>query len=470
MDLVYASLAVSIPLLVWNIAKPTRKIPLPPGPPADPLIGHLLRFPSENPEAVFHEWSKQYALFACRMGWDPDVVFLPYGQRFRKHRKLFHTYFMQKSCLQFQPVQLHNSHLLVHGLMKNEGNHNQLLARFTTAIAIRIAYGHQIISDDDEYIDILDTMGDAVRAGGLPGATPIDAFPILQHFPSWFPGTHYANAARAWRWAIRRLYDLPYDSVRKQMAEGSAKPSVLAMQLEAAAGRALTVEEIEDMKGTAAIIYAAGAETTWTAISTFLLAMVLYPECQKIGQEEVDRVVGRDRLPTFEDRDSLPYIDCVIQEVLRWHPVTPLGIPHRSTHDDIYRGMFIPKGSYIIFNETGMSLDPNIYANPTAFNPARFLPKSAGGNAEPPFDAAFGYGRRICPGRHLATASLWIAIATIFSTLHISKARDENGMEITPPVEFEKGISSQPKPFPCNIAARSDTAARIIAEAIENSV
>ncbi|KAF4571740.1 hypothetical protein EYR36_009085 [Pleurotus pulmonarius] len=178
MDLVYASLAVSIPLLVWNIAKPTRKIPLPPGPPADPLIGHLLRFPSENPEAVFHEWSKQYALFACRMGWDPDVVFLPYGQRFRKHRKLFHTYFMQKSCLQFQPVQLHNSHLLVHGLMKNEGNHNQLLARFTTAIAIRIAYGHQIISDDDEYIDILDTMGDAVRAGGLPGATPIDAFPI----------------------------------------------------------------------------------------------------------------------------------------------------------------------------------------------------------------------------------------------------------------------------------------------------
>ncbi|KAF4597792.1 hypothetical protein EYR40_008259 [Pleurotus pulmonarius] len=94
---------------------------------------------------------------------------------------------------------------------------------------------------------------------------------------------------------------------------------------------------IEDMKGTAAIIYAAGAETTWTAISTFLLAMVLHPVCQQIGQEEVDRVVGRDRLPTFEDRDSLPYIDCVIQEVLRWHPVTPLGIPHRSTHDDIYR-------------------------------------------------------------------------------------------------------------------------------------
>ncbi|KAG9224423.1 hypothetical protein CCMSSC00406_0009465 [Pleurotus cornucopiae] len=338
--LFYASLAVSIPLLVWNSTKSNRKTPLPPGPPADPLIGHLLRFPSENAELAFHEWSKQYgkllscdvihlcvlgrsiivldshqaamdllekrsALYSDRprfivfdlMGWDPDVVFMPYGQRFRKHRKLFHTYFMQKSCLQFQPVQLHNAHLLVHGLMKNEGNHDQLLARFTTAIAIRIAYGHQIISDDDEYIDILDKMGTAVRAGGLTGGNTYRCVPYL-----------------------------------------------------------------------------------------------------------------------------------------------------------------------------GMSLDPNIYANPSVFNPTRFLPKLAGGNGEPPFDAAFGYGRRICPGRHLASASLWIAIATIFSIPHISKARDEKGMEITPPVEFESGISSQPKPFPCSIVARSNTAARIIAEAIENSV
>ncbi len=61
-------------------------------------------------------------------------------------------------------------------------------------------------------------------------------------------------------------------------------------------------------------------QKTWTAISTFLLEMVLHPECQKIGQAEVDRVVGRDRPHTFEDRGSLPYVDCVIQEVLRYVP------------------------------------------------------------------------------------------------------------------------------------------------------
>lgn len=47
------------------------------------------------------------------------------------------------------------------------------------------------------------------------------------------------------------------------------------------------------------------------------MAMLLYPECQKRGQEEVDRVVGRDRLPTFEDKEALPYISCIVQEILR---------------------------------------------------------------------------------------------------------------------------------------------------------
>jgi len=58
----------------------------------------------------------------------------------------------------------------------------------------------------------------------------------------------------------------------------------------------------------------------------FTLAMVLYPDVQKRAQAEIDFVIGRDRLPTFEDRASLPYIDAVLRETFRWQPVTPLGI------------------------------------------------------------------------------------------------------------------------------------------------
>lgn len=62
-----------------------------------------------------------------------------------------------------------------------------------------------------------------------------------------------------------------------------------------------------------------------------MLLMNLHPEVQAKAHEEIDRVVGRDRLPNFEDRENLPYINAIVKEVLRWHPVSPLGLPHRLT-------------------------------------------------------------------------------------------------------------------------------------------
>lgn len=78
--------------------------------------------------------------------------------------------------------------------------------------------------------------------------------------------------------------------------------------------------------------------------------MTVYPEVQRKAQDEIDRVLGAGRLPKVADRASLPYIDAVVKEVLRWHPVAPMGIPHMSAGDDIYEGYFIPKGSLIMPN------------------------------------------------------------------------------------------------------------------------
>lgn len=73
--------------------------------------------------------------------------------------------------------------------------------------------------------------------------------------------------------------------------------------------------------------------------------MATHPEIQAKAQAEIDRVVGVDRLPGFDDRQSLPYIDAIYREVLRWKPPTPIGIPHRAEKDDTYKGYFIPEGS-----------------------------------------------------------------------------------------------------------------------------
>ncbi|KDQ25622.1 hypothetical protein PLEOSDRAFT_1078104 [Pleurotus ostreatus PC15] len=486
-------------LFVYRKRSSKKRPPLPPGPPADPLIGHLRVMPIDNHELVFLEWSKLYgdvmhlkvlshniivlnsveaatdllekrsALYSDRpnmtvyveIGWDPILVFLPYGSRFRKHRQLLHSHFGQRAISKFQPIQLQNVLILAQGLMDNTKDYQHLLGRYTTAIVMRIAYGHQIVSDDDEFVQIAHDSGYTLNNAGPPGGTAVDLFPILMNFPSWFPGTHYASFAREWRWAVKKLCNRPYEYVKQRMAEGTAEPSFLLEQLEATSGKKLTDDEVEDIKGCAGVIFVAGGETTWSSLETFFLAVLRHPEVQKKGQEEIDRVIGPDRLPTFEDFDSLPYVECVAQEILRAHEHS--GVPHRSTEDDIYKGMFIPKGSIIFANIMGMSMDESVYAEPTRFNPDRYLPKSHGGNGEPHLDAAFGFGRRICPGRHLAVASIWIAVATIFATVDINRVKDVDGNEITPELEFETGITSRPKRFQCKTSPRSEKASSLVA-------
>lgn len=70
---------------------------------------------------------------------------------------------------------------------------------------------------------------------------------------------------------------------------------------------------------------------TAAALSVFILAMVHYPEVMRRAQAQIDTVVGRDRLPTFGDRERLPYIEAIIKEVQRWRPVGPIGLPRCTT-------------------------------------------------------------------------------------------------------------------------------------------
>lgn len=83
-------------------------------------------------------------------------------------------------------------------------------------------------------------------------------------------------------------------------------------------------------------------------VGTFFLAAVTYPEARRKAQAEIDSVVGRERLPSFDDRPRLPYIEAFYREVMRWHPAMPMGVAHTTTENDIYEGYFVPKGKVYI--------------------------------------------------------------------------------------------------------------------------
>ncbi|GBE89573.1 hypothetical protein SCP_1602360 [Sparassis crispa] len=190
--------------------------------------------------------------------------------------------------------------------------------------------------------------------------------------------------------------------------------------------------------------------------------MLLFPEVQCKAQAEIDRVIGPGRLPDFSDREALPFVECILQETVRWHPVAPQGIAHRTVDDDIYNGMFIPKGSVIIPNIMAMSRDETTYKDPGAFYPERFLCEPEG-PGEPYLGAVFGFGRRICPGRYFAENGIWIVVATVLASFDICKAVSKNGKAVEPDVEFTMdGLASHPKSFECVFRPRSEMAKKLI--------
>ena len=163
---------------------------------------------------------------------------------------------------------------------------------------------------------------------------------------------------------------------------------------------------------------------------------MVHPEVQTRAQDELDVVVGRFRTPTSADVPNLPYIQAMVKESLRWRPALPLGIPHSTTEDDWYEGMFIPKGTICFANLWQCNLDPALYGDDAAdFNPGRFLDEHGRlipGPVETHEDgqSAYGFGRRACVGKHAANASMFISMATVLWAMRLECPRDENGKEV----------------------------------------
>lgn len=153
--------------------------------------------------------------------------------------------------------------------------------------------------------------------------------------------------------------------------------------------------------------------------------MVKYPEVLKKAQLEIDSVTGTGRLPRFGDEAKLPYVGAVVKELYRWRNVTPQATPHRLIKDDVYKGYRLPKDSIVIGNTYAILHDPVAFPEPEVFRPERYLDPST---RSP--DLIFGYGGRICPGRFLAKATTWLAIANLLATFNIEKALDTNGNPI----------------------------------------
>ncbi|KAL4935200.1 hypothetical protein BDV06DRAFT_234567 [Aspergillus oleicola] len=328
------------------------------------------------------------------------------------------------------------------------------------AIVMQSTYGYTISPHTpDRMVTENNKMMREFSLASAPGTWACDIVPALQYIPPWFPGFSFNKMARQWRKTIQSVAAIPYRFVERQMESGVHKDSYasrLITQLTAESENANGKLNEDDEKAiiwTSATLFGAAADTTALTLTAFTAAMILFPDVQRKAQEEIDRVIGGDRLPGFDDRENLPYINAMVKEILRWWPVAPMGFPHTATEDIEYDEMHIPKGALLLPAVWSFTHDPDIYPDSEKFDPERFL---APRNEPDPETEVWGYGRRACAGRYFADANLYLNIVQTLAVFNFDKAIGKEGRKIDVDIKLKPGVLGYPTEFDYRIEPRSE--------------
>ncbi|KAJ3526779.1 hypothetical protein NMY22_g10036 [Coprinellus aureogranulatus] len=296
---------------------------------------------------------------------------------------------------------------------------------------MRAAYG---LDDIGKNRSIIQVAAKYVREFGeaiTPGKFLVNTFPILKHIPAWLPGagfqTYFAGLAKL---SVKAVYT-PFEDTKTNMANGQkgTYPSLatsLIDKLPESTSQRAQGEEIA--RNVCAVAYMAGAETSLASAMALVFALAHNPEVQRKSRAEIESVIGTERLPSLDDRPSLPYVHAVFKELTRWYNATPLGVPHSNTEDDEYDGYFVPKGTMFLPNIWAIMHDPDLFERPFDFDPERYLKDGEIDPTVPDGDmAGFGFGRRICAGRYFAKDTLFLFTASLLATCDVTRAKDDNG-------------------------------------------
>ncbi|KAL8874028.1 MAG: hypothetical protein Q9174_000594 [Haloplaca sp. 1 TL-2023] len=486
-------------LLLQKLTKRNATYHLPPGPKPLPIIGNVLDLPPKGvPEfqhwfkhkdtyglvssitvmgqtlVVFHDKEAAQAVlgkkaqktsarpqlnFASLCGFENFLITHQYDDKYRKHRKMVHQEIGTKGLsAAFRPIQDTEALQFVLQTFNNPDNMMVYLKTLAAAIILKIMYGYSIERNGaDPLVELIEHAMDNLSLAFVPLSWAVDAVPGIKYLPDWFPGTSYRKTALEFKAVNEAAAELPYSFVKRQLALNAHRPSYvsdLLLQTKTSSENnvELTPADEEAIKWTAVSLYAAGSDSTVAIMQSVILAFLMFPEVVQKAQDELDRVVGNNRLPSFDDRKDLPYIDGIVKEAWRWNPVGPMGLAHKSEEDICYGEYLIPKGAILLPNLWWFLNNPKDYSDPSTFKPERYM---APLNETDPSDLAFGYGRRSCAGRFFADASVYITVAQMLAVFSFRKAKDMQGNEVPVKLEAAPGMVNRPKPYGFKIEPRS---------------
>ncbi|KAI5116389.1 hypothetical protein M0805_006561 [Coniferiporia weirii] len=379
---IFSFVFVSICVVLKFVLRPKHHPSIPPGPPGRLFFGHVLQFPRVQPwfkltelghkygsivrlsifsrkyivlnsyEDVNNLFDKRSEIYAyrppqtmvqlCGLG-GGAVLFQNGGNKLRDARKLLSAEIGQRGIVHHHGLMQDEARFMARRLLDAPGATSRSME--VTIMSWRVLY---MIGFGDQTLD--ETLAKHATVVGklLSDVTQydkylVDSFPILRYLPEWVPGCGFKKTARESKESVEYFLNVPFEDLRRKMIDGTSFPCFVSKHLG-------TADRNNDLvKWTAASLFGGGLTTTTSILMSFFLAMTLHPDVQVKAQEELDCVLGPGALPTFADRERLPYIECILKELLRWHPVVPL-IAHSTLVDDEYKGFKIPARSIIVAN------------------------------------------------------------------------------------------------------------------------
>ncbi|XP_072162879.1 steroid 17-alpha-hydroxylase/17,20 lyase-like [Diadema setosum] len=447
-----------VSMAIWSVSRPNK---FPPGPRGLPIVGSIFDM-TDSPEVVFGKWAKKYGdIFGLKIGqrWMvvlnrkdlikeavikqgvefagrpdlysmelftdgfKDIAFSTYSDTWKLHRKLGHTalrHFATGKPLQKLVSSVYPK--VEKELAENGGkpiDPRLLLTLIMYNVLSQMCFGKSYALHDpnvEEWMQVNDELNANFGLG-----LAADYFSWAKYVPTSGP---------------RLMKDLTKDFekfIKSELAQHKRQAydpdnisdfySMLLKAQEDAKRAGEDVDKLTDVHilQTLLDIFSAGTQTTIDTLYWAFALMSENPGIQKKAQAEIDSVVGRDRVPTIEDRGTLPYTEATLYEVMRYSTIGPVSLPHAAMCDAKIRDYVVPKGAIVITNIYSMHFDPQEWDDPDSFKPEHFLDETGTVRQHPPSFMPFGAGRRSCLGEAVAKADLFLIFSWFLQNYTFSK-------------------------------------------------
>ncbi|KZV94234.1 cytochrome P450 [Exidia glandulosa HHB12029] len=488
------SVAVAF-LLAVALGRSRWRTRLPPGPRRVPIFGNALSIPVNDAWLQFAQWRKEHgSLVYLELLGQPALVlnthraaidlltrrariysdrpwnyvaaqlltgghfmpFMDHNDRWRGMRRASQEGLRKATVARYRQIQYRESIRAVIGLLVSPAHWEEHLLTNSASVILSSVYGSPPTAMTDPIVRTSTGFTERLARAVYPGAYLVETIPFLRFVPFW-AAPWKRNALRSYQSDSKLFYAL-FENGRLINPVGSTPfARIAAEHMDSGALSS------QDAAWLCATMFTAGVETTSASLCWFVLAMILHPQVQASAQDELERVVGSTRLPSYDDMEKLPYIRAIIREVLRWRPPLPLGLPHRLSEDDVYDGFHIPSGTLCIANVWEINHDKDVWGDDADnFRPQRHLDDD--GNLDRTVftghddqHGSFGFGRRICIGRHFAADTLFITCATILWACNLKPETLESGAAAMPSdyAHPATGMTLHPAPFKCKIEPRN---------------